>query len=208
MPFPFALAGLLLSLAGTGASIAAAQRTKSQMNDALAASLRKQRQRENQAQGVVQQSIAKSTRASAEQQLAQGAQQSRAEYQKLNQIPVSSATVPFGASPQQQQIVGAENAQSNDARAQLMGYSNYDLLQAIKNLRAQQQLGVIGNFAQGDLGLLPLQMQAAQHSNDLLGGAGGLASSLGGYFMQQPGQQSALGAGSLNAPWNATAWRH
>lgn len=208
MAFPIALAGLILSLAGTAASVASAERTKSQMNDALAASMRRQRKREDEAQGVVQQSLAKSSRASAEEQLQQGAQQSQAEYQRLAQIPATSAALPFGSSPQQQQIVGAENAQSNAARAALMGYSNYDLLQMIKNLRAQQQLGVVGNFAGGDLGLLPLQMQAAQRSGDTLAGVGSIASSLGGYFSSQPGSfgQQSYGAGSLNAPWNAAAW--
>ncbi len=65
-------------------------------------------------------------------------------------------------------------------RARLAGYTDWDLKQAIKNLRAQQELQQIENFSRGSLSILPTELQSAAHAGDTLTGIGGLLSAAGG----------------------------
>jgi hypothetical protein len=66
------------------------------------------------------------------------------------------------------------------SRARLGGYSDWGLDQWINNLRTQDQLNKISNFAGGTAQVFPYRMDDAQHSMDELAFWGNLISSIGG----------------------------
>lgn len=193
------LLGLALSAAGAGAQIAGAQQSQSAMNTALGNELQDQAAYQKQASNVFQNSLSQSTPKAAQDQMLQGQQLAQAQYQKLENTPLTGTAAPaaFGSQGAQDINVGQKQL-SNTAQANLQGYSEWDLQQAIKDLTAKGQLGVIGGLAQNRAQILPYQLQVAQQAGgdltgigSLLGAAGGVVGGIGALG----GGMGALGAG-------------
>lgn len=69
---------------------------------------------------------------------------------------------------------------TGQSRAALGGYSDWQLDQLISNIRLNEELSRISNFAGGTASVFPYRMQDAQHSMDELAFLGQLVSSIGG----------------------------
>jgi len=96
-------------------------------------------------------------------------------YQEANAAPFSADV---GVGPQ-----GRDSANLNlmgGLRAQLAGYSDWGLENLIRNLRSQERLNQISNFAKGWADVFPAKMYDAQHSQDELAMWGQLIAGLGG----------------------------
>lgn len=92
--------------------------------------------------------------------------------------------------------------QRGGERAKLGAYSDYSLASAIQQMRNQQGLDQISNFAKGTAGVFPYRMYDAQHSADKLAMIGQMISSIGGgagnwaQFAQGP-QGGGVGPGGV-----------
>lgn len=193
-----ALVPLITTLASAGLQAAAAQRAQDEMNAKVRQELLRQKGYQQQAQSTYEQSLGQSTAAKAKEQTAQGASERNAAYQTAQAVPLTaSAAAPVAnASPiamAGQQSIGA----ANTARANYMGQENWQLLQAIKNLQANQELGVTSNLARGSAGVLPVELQQAQHAGDSLAGLGQIIGTLGNLYGM--GRMFAQSAGSATA---------
>lgn len=202
----------LAALAGAGTSYYGARKSQQEMEQAAGAEIKRQKRYQQEATAAQQQSFQQSTPFVGEQQIEAGRQAALENYSRLNALPLSGAQAPFGQTEGSRVVTEGQNRLSNAARASLTGYNQWQLDQAIKNIRAQQALGIIGSNANQSTTLLPLELQSAQQAGAGTQALGGLISSLGGLAgsyaaMQQPTTQLA-GAGNLRSPWNARAWRH
>ena len=191
---------------GAGANVvggimqtAAAGMAQKAMYSALARELQRQQGHRNEALGAFQGGTEQRSAETANQQVDAGAQKREA---KINQV----GGLTFGLG--QPNLMGRDKAAyklKGMSRARLGGYSDWALDQMISNLRTQDQLNKISNFAGGDAQVFPYRMYDAQHSGDELAFWGSLISSIGGsspawgqMFGQAPGaamggQQGASG---------------
>ena len=181
------IAGLLASVGGAGAGIAASIGDKNAMNSATANELARQQNYAKQGQSVFQDSLNQSTPEAVQKQMNAGNDLALQEYQKLQGQPLpysgigNSALSPsLGNVETQNALVGARVGQQNTANAALQGYGASDVAQSINDLSAKSPLGQIGNFAQTSENVLPLELQAAAHKNDTLAGIGSLVGTAGG----------------------------
>lgn len=206
------LLGLALSAAGAGAQIAGSQESSSAMNQAMSNELATQQQFQKQATNVFQTSLGQSSPTSAQADMAKGQQLAMNQYQKLENTPLSgtSAPAPFGSSSAQN-INAGQKQLSNTAQANLQGYSEWDLQQAIKDLTAKGQLGVIGAQSANAASILPYQLQAASQAGSdltgigsLLGAAGGVVGGIGavgGGWAGLLGELGDSGIGTAGSSW-------
>lgn len=169
------------------------------MNAAASAEAQRQAGYQKQANQVFQTSLAQSSPGTAQQQMQQGQDKAQAQYQKLESIPLSTSAAPFQTGQNGQSMVQGQTQLSNNAQAKLQGYSEWDLQQAIKNLTANQQLGIINTNASRSAGVLPYEIQQAGHTGDMLSGIGGLFGA-GGSVLGTYGALSSLGAAASTAP--------
>jgi hypothetical protein len=93
------------------------------------------------------------------------------------------------------------NKQSDVAASAFGGYAQFPIDQAIKNLRAAQQQGLIGSEAQMSQQVLPLELQHAVQSTEALRGIGGILGTVGGvaapvFAAQTAGLQGATALGA------------
>lgn len=177
-----ALAGLAASAAGTGVSMSAQAAARDEANRKTQQELQRQRGFQQQGKQQFAASLGKSGSDVAQKQIDTGTQQHLAEYQKAQALPTAISQPTQLDQPSQnlhQQAESAYVGQQGQARAQLGGYSEWDLQQWIKNLRAQQQLGQVQNFARGSQNVLPYELEQAQHSQDTMQGIGTGLSALG-----------------------------
>ena len=198
-----ALIGLAVSAAGTGMQIAASKKEQSAMESKAQEELSRQQRYQKEAGGEFQKSLAESGEPQYQKQAAQGSQKLSDAYTNVKNIPL---TLPAAtASSPSAQIVEdrgtqALNKTSDAARAQLGGVNEFQIQQMIKNLRAQQQLGVIATNARMSQGVEPLELQAAGRSAEGLRGVGSLASTLGGlmsiYSAGLPASSSSAATGA------------
>lgn len=171
------------------------------MNDKVEQELQRQRQYEQQANKAYQASLGQSTADVARSQIDQGEAQRVAEYQHLSAQPPRPTSAPssaLGAAPAtvyEGQLAG-QGQQTALASARLGGLTEWDLLQQIKNMRANQNIGIQSNFAHGSQNVLPYEVAQAQHAGDMAHAMGGLA--------QTAGQLVSL-AGIASPFWGASA---
>jgi hypothetical protein len=174
---------LILALAGAGLQYAGAKRAEDKSNDKLQAELARQAAYRQRAQAIASQNITTSGADTANTQIDEGATRRRQAYENTQSVPLvsSAAAAPLqrSATSQSTQRQQGEQERSNQTRAGLMGYSEWELQQAIKNLLANQQLGLINNAAAGSQSVLPLELDAASHAGDSLAGAGQLLGTAG-----------------------------
>lgn len=198
-------AGMALSAAGAGAQMAGAANSRSAMNAQVAAEAARQKGYQDQAGKVFDESLQQSTPLTARQQMGQGEDRANAEYKKLESLPMGTSTAPFQSGTSGQVLNAGRTQQSNQAQARLQGYTEWDLQQAIKNMSANRQLGVIGTNAHRSAGVSPYEIQQASHAGDTLSGIGsllGLAGTTVGALGGLSGMGSAAGVGAGVNPNN------
>src|SRR5882724_935132 len=181
-----------LTLAGTAASAKAASDTGAAENSAANAELQRQAQFQQQGKQLFNQSLGQSTPQVAKQQLQQGTNQALQQYQNIQSIPLTNQPTTAEQTTRNQLF--------NQSAAPLQGYNNFSMQQAIQNLLAQQNLGVVSGNAQASAGVLPLELQQAAQSQQGLAGLGSLLSSAGGLA----GIYGAYNGGGLfgkGSPW-------
>ena len=176
------LLALAATLAGTGASVAAARQQESEMEKAVKRSLQQQQGFKRRGKEVYAKSLEEGSPAAAKRQIGEGTQEARELYERVQQVPLgqssSAAVTPANKAVDTQR-------QSNYSRligepnAQMQGLTNYNLQQWIKNLQAQTQFGVNTSLSQGAAGVLPYRLQDAQNSAAGLQGIGSLLSTIG-----------------------------
>lgn len=201
------LAGLGLSLVGTGLGVAAAQQDKNAMNSAVQQSLNEQAGYTKKANSAVQGNINQQTGDTARKQIATGAAQQSDLYKSLQSSKLQNQSSVAGMDPVTQARTEAFVDQQNRAGSQLAGYGNYATQSGLSNLEGNEQLGIIGTNAKNALDILPYQIQAAGHTGDKLAFAGtGLSTlgSLAGLFgvlnkLKAPGNTPAVNP-NANAP--------
>jgi hypothetical protein len=227
--YPVALvAGLALSAAGTGLSMAGDAKSKSAMNDAQNAELLRQKGYQQEADAAFQGNLKKSGRDTADTETEQGATRRMAEFNRVNAAAGTSAPLASeraggssaaGAAARTAATTQASNSAwsklTGDARAKLGGADDWELNQGIRNNRAGQDLGIASSKARGSAAVLPVEMVAAQHKGDALRGWGQLASALGsvaGMYgattaVSAAGQGGVASAGGVKTLYDApSAW--
>lgn len=194
------LISLALAAAGTGTSMAASASEKDAMNKKTEAEVLRQQGYQKKSTGEFQQSLAKSGAETAQKQIDTGAAQRLAEMQKIQSVPVGGASPLDLSAPNTVQAgqAAAQLGQQAQAKAKLGGYSDFDLQQWIKNLRAQQQIGMYGQFAKQSAQVLPYELQAAATSAETERGIGTGLSALGS-LVGVGGAAGALGGGASAA---------
>ena len=171
------IAGAALALGGAGTEMYANNQVRNKMNNLTGQELTRQKQYQNQASDVFNQSLSKSTPQAANQQIGQGQQQLAQLINQVQGVPLSASMPSFGdvnSSSQQ-----AKQGMSNTAASNLGGYSNYSLQQRLKDIAAQSQLGVISGNARQSSNVLPYELQQAQNSEQGLQSAGSIMSDVG-----------------------------
>jgi len=176
-----------MSAAAAGASMAASQKTKAAMRNAVDAEIERQRGYQKEGQAVLAQSMAQSTRGGAEETMEASTKERKAAYdeaqaQKMSQYgPTDRAQTP-------ETVTGREmrQEQSDITRAAYMSGYDWITRQRIKDIMAARRLGVTQQLASESAGLLPYDLQGAQYAGQglqtastVLGGVGSLTGTLG-----------------------------
>ena len=198
-----------LSAAAAGASAYGQQQSENAANRRMSEELARQQDYQKKASKTFEDSLAGSTPEKAQQVMDAGTASRMADYAKQQSVPLSpSGQQPVGG--ESSRLVSAPAAQAQDrlsnvSRARHAGYTEWDLQQAIKDMQAEQQLGIWNNFSRGSSNILPMELQAAAHAGDSAKGIGaglGMASSLYGGFSSLG---SMSGSGTINAGQGATS---
>lgn len=203
-----------LSLAGAGATAVGNEQSHRAMESAAQDEMARQKGYQKKATEQYQQSAAVSDVATAQQQARQGEQQRLEQYAQAAKAPLVATQSPLDTQSQtitQQQGGQAQQQLAGAAQARMGGMSEWDLQQWIKNIRANQMLGIIGANARNSAQVLPMELAGAQHKGDAwrMGGTvlGALGALGGGYasFLSAPAQASTLATGSAIASAAAPA---
>lgn len=199
------LAALALTGAGAGLGVDASIGERNAMNNAVNQQLAAQQGFQKQATPVFQQSLGASTPQAMQGQQQAGQQQAAAATRNAALQPLASPSLPFSnpATNISYQGQQAKNAQQQGASAALRGYSNIGLQQALKDLSANSQLGLIGNQARSSASVFPYLLQGASQSRSGEASLGSLLGSLG----TLTGLGSAAGLfGSAATPSSTIGW--
>ena len=201
------IAGVAGTLAGTGMTIAGNEESKHAMNDVMNQQLSDQSKRSDQAMNALTETTNDATAVKAGQQQQAGAQQSLQENMKLQGMS-SGASAPSAAGSGNQTGSGrivtdtaraARQGVENQSNAQLQGYNNYALQQALNQIALKTRLGVLGSQAQSEQSVLPFKLDQAKQTGAGLSGAGQLVSE-GGGVLGVLGGLGGLGSAAMAAP--------
>jgi hypothetical protein len=165
-----------LSLAGAGAQEVAASKTSGAMNDVMAQNMTNQKKLQQQGQGIFQQSLSQSTPQAAQQQLAQGQSQLMNAAQQAR-VPLGLPTSALTTGDQ-----AASNARAQLGQKAMADYGAYGQLsqsQRMKDMNANDQLGLVNNQARFDNSMLAPELQAASQEYSGLAGVGKLLGTAG-----------------------------
>lgn len=194
------LVALALTAAGTGTSMAASAAEQDAMNQKTKQEVLRQKGIQKKSTGEFEKSLAAGAPKVAQQQIDSGAEARLADMQKTAALPIGGAS-PLEMSSSNAVQAGqaaAQMSQQAQAKAKLGVYSDFDLQQWIKNLRAQQQIGMYGQFARQSAQVLPYELQAAGRSAEDMRGAGtGLSAA--GALVGLGGAAGAFGSGASAA---------
>lgn len=181
--------GLLLSAAGTAASMKGASDSRRAMNDQVKRQLQQQDEFKQQATPFFEQSLDASGKDRTLGDVATGASAARGQYDAAARVPGSTSPLPFDA-----QQVGAINNVARSNAAQGQGYDEASLQRWLRNQKTGTNLGVISNLSQASAGTSPILTQLAGNKGAQLAGigslmstAGNLASVYGGIYAKQNG---------------------
>lgn len=190
---------LIALAAGAGLAAAGAEKSKNAMNKATALEMMRQRKFREQGQHRFAESLQESTPEKAQSLLQEGQQMSLQRSEQLQGVPLTTGAPPQGDGVTQVRDA-AEAQRGNKARAALAAQPWWTLNQAIKDIRAGQDLSMVGNFARGSQNVLPLELDHASHAGDTLAGIGQLVSTLGSLYgigsMMSAPTAAGVGAGA------------
>jgi len=179
------IAGLALTAAGTGLSIANARATQERMNEIVRQQIGAAQAFQSQATPEFQKSLGASGSDAARRQLAIGEQQALGGYRETQGLPPTTAASPILSDALTNVRTQARIEQANQANASLQGYGNLALQQWLANQRAQQNLGVISGLANSQSAITPYLLSGAQQQGQNLAAVGsllGTAGSLAGVY--------------------------
>lgn len=166
--------GAILSALGGVLQSVAAEQAGERMRQAFIDELARQQHLGQQSYETWQGALPGMGAETAQQQIAQGAQRREKLYSDLQDVPLA---------PGGDRTTARDTAQAKSmgqARGQLGGYSDWELMQHINSIRTQNELNKISNFSQGWERVFPYRLDDAQHSQDELAFFGNLVSSVGG----------------------------
>lgn len=204
-----------LMLAGTASQMYASNAEGGAENRAVANEMRRQREYQQRATGLFNQSLGQSAPQAAQQQIQQGRQQALQAGQPAMQMPYAASTVPLpgGQDRLSQARLSSQLGLGQQANANLQGYGNYPLQQSLKDMDIGGQLGVVNREASQSAGVLPAELQQASQSQSGLTGigqllsAGGLLAGLGSLAAAPAaGAGSAAGASGVFDWSNPATW--
>ena len=152
-----------LMLAGTASQMYASNAEGGAENSAVANEMRRQREYQQRATGLFNQSLGQSAPQAAQQQIQQGRQQALQAGQPAMQMPYAASTVPLpgGQDRLSQARLSSQLGLGQQANANLQGYGNYPLQQSLKDMDIGGQLGVVNREASQSAGVLPAELQQA-----------------------------------------------
>ncbi len=168
--------GSALGVVGGIIQAAAAQHANNVMASKYRDELGRQSGYRNQATTALEPSIKAADVGTANRQIGEGAQQRSQAYSQANAVPLGIPT----SSSQSNASDTAYNKLIGGQRAQLGGYSDWALKQAIQNIQTQRAMDQAINFAHGTAGVFPYRMYDAQHSGDTAATFGKIISSAAG----------------------------
>jgi hypothetical protein len=157
--------GLMQSVAATMA--------KHAQEKEFAREIQRQQRYRNEAFNTFQPAVQKGGVETARTEISQGAEKRNNAYEQVGQSQ-------FGVGGGLTQRDKATYGLLGNNRAQLGGYSDWALNRMIANIRTQDELNRISNFAGGTAQVFPAMMEQAGHKGDELAFWGSLISSLGG----------------------------
>ena len=198
------LIGAALAVAGAGTQMYANNQTQSAENQATQNEINLQNNYAKKGQQVFQQSLGQSTPQAAQQQIQQGQQLAANSIANAQATPLSLSTPSIGNVQTAQD--STRQGMSNKVASNYFGQSNYPLQQYLKDLKANSQLGVIGNQSQQAARNFPTYLGAAAQSQQglsalgsLLGTGGSLLGAFGSATAPTTGS-SAFGLSGYTAP--------
>lgn len=144
------------------------------MFQAFQAELARQHGYDSQAYGAFLGSLPGQSAETAQQQIGAGQEQREKDYSQLQSMPL------VAGGPSMSSTDAAALNLSDASRAKVGGYGDWKVNQTINNIKTQDQLNKISNFAGGTASVFPYKMYAAQHSQDELDMWGKAISSIGG----------------------------
>lgn len=159
-------------LGGLMQSVAATMANKAQ-SDEFAREIQRQQRYRNEAFGTFQPSLITRGVETARDQIGEGSQKRQDFYGKVGETKLG---IGGGPNERDKQLYGL----LGKGRADLGGYSDWALNQMVSNIRTQDELNRISNFAGGTAQVFPYKMEEAGHAGDELAFWGSLIASLGG----------------------------
>lgn len=175
-----ALIGLALSAAGTGVESYANAQTQKNENATINDNLTNQKALQAKATGIFNQNLNSGNSApQATAAINTAAQQNQQQYAALAKQPSINGASPVDVNPVVQARTDASTQNIGNAGAKLQGYSQWGVNQAIQNMLAGQQIGLVGNQSQQLQQTLGPQLQQAAGSEAGLSGLGSLLGTLG-----------------------------
>jgi hypothetical protein len=169
----------IMPCCGSIASGIGTMKTNEAMNKAIEDQIAQQQLLAQRASPFLIESMGESGADTADASIDTGTRRAEGRYK---QIDSGSATTASNRgihdSPTDRQS-GAWGDLMGSLRAPMQGYSEFELQQMLKNLRAAQQLGAIGMEAKNTAQTLGPSMQTAQHANDWLQVLGSGMNSMG-----------------------------
>jgi hypothetical protein len=194
---------------GTGLGLYSAFKTKDAMNDVLNAELARQRGYQQTGQRELDAAVAQASPEAYKRQIATGAQDARQSYQQaqplLNASGFVTPTMQKGASDSR---AGSDIRRSQEAGAQMQGYNDAAVQQAIEQLKAKTRLAQNAQFAANSEAVLPAELQSASQKYSGLASLGSLAGTAGGllglYGLTRPAAGLATASGGTTGPTMAS----
>lgn len=201
---PLAVVALAATAAGTYAQYRGQKQANKAMNAAQAAESMRQKGLRGEADALFNESLGKQTADAQKDRLAdKQAEREAAATSAQTEAPVATVPVQGGAPTVVADETAARVNQGNfEAKraamlaAQLEGYGDLNLTNALLNTRYGQGQANIANFMQGSANVLPLEMKAASHRGDKMKAIGS--------GLQAIGSLAGMGAGmGVDASWFA-----
>lgn len=165
--------GAILSAVGGVLQSVAAEQAGERMRQTFMDQLAREGRLSQNAYDIWQNSARGMGAEGAQQQMAQGEANRNALYDQLQGANLSANHTGTARD-------AAQGKASGEVRAKLGSYSDWELMQHINNIRTQNELNKISNYASGWERVFPYKMDDAQHSQDELAFFGNLVSSVGG----------------------------
>lgn len=174
-----ALISLAAAAAGTGMQMHAGAQEKDAQEKAVRDEMLRQSGYQRKSTQEYQDSVMKGSPDAVKKNMATDVAARDAELNKATAAPLGGSSALPASSETQKAGQVAQGEQSAQARAKMGAYSDYDLEQWIKNLRATQKISTLADFAHQSQAILPFALQDAARSHEGERSAGQLVSALG-----------------------------